>query len=252
MQNVNITKDSDKRNAIITSAVVTLAIILLLKFVHYTMADPPAKDIPLIATTEVTELELEKLVIESGGGSKGSEGTPSDDPVDPNPKPQTERVITKKESQTEIKTGKSNKTNGDNPDNPATSIVAAPNPFGSGGGGKQEDGAGVFGTDDGSYRGGGSGTGGSGDGGGNGDRIRLNNINTDGIEFNQNCTIVLKLTINAEGRVIRTEVITGRTTTIDQRIINQISELVKQQIRYNKKQGAGIEKIALTLNIKAT
>src|SRR5690606_11539347 len=198
------------------------------------MADPPPKDIPLVATTEISEIELEKMVIESGG-SKGSEGTPSDDPVDPNPKPQTEKVITKTESKTEVKTGKSTKTNADNADNTPTTIKAAPDPFGSGGGATQGEGSGVFGKDDGAYKGGGSGTGGDGEGNSMGERIRLNNINTEGLEFNQNCTIVLKLTINSEGNVIRTDKIAGRTTTLDQRIINQISELVKQQIRYNKK-----------------
>ena len=251
MQNSPITKDSDRRNGIITAAIVTLAIIVILKFIHYTIADPPAKDIPLIASTEMTELELEKLVIESGGSS-GSAGTPSDDPVDPEPKPQVEKVITKTESKTEIKTGKSTKTNADKSDNTPTTIQPAPNPFGSGGGSTQGEGSGVFGKDDGAYRGGSSGTGGGGQGESSGDRIRLNNINTEGLEFNQTCTIVLKLTINAEGNVIRTEVISGRTTTTDQRIINQISSLVRQQIRYNKKPGAGIEKIALSLNIKAT
>lgn len=251
MQNTSISKDSDKRNGAITSAVIVIGVILLLKLIHYTIADPPAKDIPLVATTEITEIELEKLVVESGG-SKGSEGTPSDDPVDPKPKPQTERVITKTESKTEVKTGKSTKTNATNSDNTPTTIQAAPNPFGTGGGSTQGQGSGVFGKDEGAYRGGGAGTGGGGEGDSSGERIRLNNINTEGLEFNQTCTIVLKLTINAEGKVIRTEVISGRTTTTDQRIINQIAELVKSQIRYNKKPGAAIEKIALTLNIKAT
>lgn len=251
MQNSPITKDSDKRNGMITSAVVTVVIIVLMKFFHYTIADPPAKDIPLIASTEMTELELEKLVVESGGSS-GSQGTPSDDPVEPKPKPQTEKVITKTESKTEVQTGKSTKTNANNPDNTPTTVKAAPNPFGSGGGSNQGEGSGVFGKDDGPYRGGSSGKGGGGEGESTGDRIRLNNINTEGLEFNQTCTIVLKLTINAEGDVIRTEVISGRTTTTDQRIINQISSLVKQQIRYNKKPGAALEKIALSLNIKAT
>ncbi len=251
MQNSSISNDSDKRNGIITSAVLTVAIIVLMQVLHYTMADPPPKDIPLVASTEISELELEKLVVESGG-SKGSEGTPSDDPVDANPKPQTEQVITTKTSKTEIKTGRSNKTNATNTENTATTIVAAPNPFGSGGGAEKGEGSGVFGKDDGAYRGGGNGTGGSGDGESSGDRIRLNNINTEGLEFNQTCTIVLKLTINADGKVIRTEVISGRTTTTDQRIINQIAELVKQQIRYNKKPNSSLEKIALSLNIKAT
>ncbi|MDD2983114.1 MAG: hypothetical protein PHQ74_06975 [Crocinitomicaceae bacterium] len=251
MEHSSISRDSDKRNGIITSVAVTVVIIVLMKFFHYTIADPPPKDIPLVASTEMTELELEKLVVESGGSS-GSQGTPSDAPVEPKPKPQTEQVITKTDSKTEVQTGKSTKTTGNNTDNTPTTIKAAPNPFGSGGGSTQGEGAGIFGKDDGAYRGGSSGTGGGGEGESSGERIRLNNINTEGLEFNQTCTIVLKLTINSEGKVIRTEVISGRTTTTDQRIINQIAELVKQQIRYNKKPGAAIEKIALSLNIKAT
>lgn len=250
--NVPVSNISDRRNGMIVSGILVLLVFLILRFTYYTMADPPAKDIPLVATTEITQLELEKLVIEGGNGSLGGEGTPSDAPVAPNPKPQIEKVLTKKNGRTEIKTGQSNKTNGEDPNNTATTVKAAPNPFGSGGGGNSGTGSGVFGKDSGPYLGGGTGTHGSGTGTGTGERIRLNNINTDNIEFDQTCVVALKLTVNAEGDVVQTEVIPGKTNTTDQRIINRVAALVKSQIKYNKKAGSVLEKIELKINIKAT
>ena len=246
-----ISHKADKQKGIIVSTVVIVIVFLILKFTHYIMADPPAEDIPLVAETEITQLELKELIIDAGG-SLGGAGTPSDDPVDPRPKPQTEKVLTNPKSRSEIQTGQSSHTTGVNLTNTATTIKAAPNPFGHGGGADHGDKSGVFGDDIGPYRGGGEGEEGDGTGKGVKARVRLNNINADDIESNQSCSIFLKLTVNAEGDVVKAENIQGKTTTTDQRIINKVIGLVKSQLKYNKKPGAMVEKIPLTVNLKAS
>lgn len=251
MENRPISNVADQKKGAIVSFVVMVLVFLVLRFTYYTMADPPAEDIPLVAETEITQIELAELVIESGG-SQGGAGTPSDDPVDVKPKPQTEKVITRRESKTSVKTGQSTRTNGDNPDNTATTLRHVPDPFGGGGNAKSGTRSGTFGSDEGVYQGGGNGTEGDDKGSGGKGRVRLTNVNTDNVQSDQSCTVVLKLTVNAEGDVIRAENISGRTTTADQRIINRVAELVKTQIKYSKKPGSAMEKVSLTIHLKAT
>ena len=237
----------DKRIGVTTSFVIVLIVFLIIRFSYYMMADPPPKDIPLIATTEITEIELEKLVIENGGASGGA-GTPTDDPIDPNPQPQVEKVLTSPKSQTTIKTGEGNQTNGVDPNAKPTTLVKGKNPFG---GGKAETGnrQGLFGKDPGSVKGN---DGIGGEGKGDNGRTKLTSLNIDDLQSNQSCKIALKLSINAEGNVVTASNIAGVTTTTDQRLINQVIELVKKQIKYNKKEGAMIEKISLIVSIQAT
>jgi hypothetical protein len=237
----------DKRIGIITSFVIVLIVFLILRFSYYMMADPPPEDIPLIASTEITELELEKLVIENGGSSGGA-GTPTDDPVDPNPQPQIEKVVTSPKSKTSVKTGEGNQTNGNDPNAKPTTLVKGKNPFG---GGNAETGTkqGLFGKDNGTEKGK---EGSGGDGKGENGRVKLTSLNIDDLQSNQSCKIALKLSINAEGNVVTASNIAGQTTTTDQRLINQVIELVKRQIKYNKKEGAIIEKISLIVSVQAT
>lgn len=121
------------------------------------------------------------------------------------------------------------------------------NPFGSGGnntnGGFGNDigSGGQFGNDAGS----GSGSGGNGSG-----RVRLNDPNIDHIETNVNSMVSLKLTVNENGEVV-TASSTSKTTTTEQRIISQVISAVKQQVRYNKSFGSGLQVVYLTVKLTA-
>ena len=98
-------------------------------------------------------------------------------------------------------------------------------PFGSGGSG---NGSGM------SYGSNGSG---SGSGPGTGGRTRLNNVSIDHIECEQDETIYLKLTIDENGDVL-SAIYTDKTTTTDQKLINQVKAAVIQQVKFSKSPGA--------------
>lgn len=219
------------------------SIIALLMLMSYQIADPPPVPFVQAATTELQEIDLENLEVEVGGGSQGA---PSDDPVS-DPKPQTEKIITKKENpDTEVKTGEGSTTNTPKSNNEASNTQQSTNPFGSGGSSTEGSGTSVFGQDNGTS---GSGPGGVGDGSG---RKRLTEPKTDDIVSDANHSIVLRLKINSEGRVVSAKNIASKTTTTDQRIINQVIALVKAQVYYSKKPGASIEIKEEIINLNAS
>jgi len=105
----------------------------------------------------------------------------------------------------------------------------AVNPFGSGGSGNGAGkGSGMENSDIRFGSGGGSGTGG---------RTRLNNVSIDHIECEQDATIYFKLTIDANGDVI-SAIVTSKTTTTDQKLINQVKAAVIQQVKFSKSPGS--------------
>lgn len=237
--------DSKDRNYGIISAIILLLLIFLYLFLKtFEMADPPPRDFVMKMETVIDELELKNLKVETGGSGGG---TPSDAPVT-DPTPVTQQVLTKpKNPKTQTTTGKANNTTTENSQNPSTSTQQSTNPFGSGGS-DGKDGAGSggpFGDDKGT---GGSGPGGPGSGEG---RIRLNDPHVEHISTNVNVTIYLKVTINAEGNVV-SAISTSKTTTTDQRIINQVIAAVKSQVKYNKDPGAGLATTFLTVKVNAT
>ena len=223
------------------SAIFVLMILLFL--ITYQIADPPAQDVVVSAETDIDEILLKNLKIESGSIGGGSA---SNDPVD-KPKEQIQEVITGKSKRSSVKTGKSNKTNGDDPNNEATATTQSQDPFGSGGsGGKNGAGNGPF-----------SGPGNSddGDGGlgkGNGEsRLRISNANLPQYDIDYDSNIHLQLTVNANGEVVATKSIKSKTTCSDQRIINQVINEVMRQVKYKKEIGAGLVYTFYTVKILA-
>lgn len=236
----------DRRNGIIASVTVLLLLFLYVYFTTIIMADPSPSDIPPVKTeTTLEQLELEKLVVETGGSGGG---TPSNDPV-AEPRPQTQKVLTQRSNpRTQSTTGESRHNTAPNSNETSSTTQVSNNPFGTGGdgGGRGSgSGPGPFGNDRGSE---GDGPGGSGSGKG---RIRLNDPNVDHIETNVNVKVHLKLTVNEDGQVIAASS-TSKTTTTDQRIINQVISAVKSQVRYNKDPGAGLVSMFLTVQVRAT
>jgi hypothetical protein len=121
---------------------------------------------------------------------------------------------------------------------PRTSETDKPfvNPFGSGGSG---NGSGMnYGTN-------GSG---SGPGAGTGLRTRLNNVSINHIETEQDATIYLKLTIDANGNVISC-ISTSKTTTTNQSLITQVKNAVKSQVKYSKDPGSSPVQVFYTVKI---
>jgi hypothetical protein len=238
---------SEKRDERIGWIVAGISLTLLLIFLilkTFEMADPPPVDFVMAAQTEMPiEIDLKNLKVETGNAGSGS---PSDDPVD-QPKPQQQEVLaSNKASDTKVQSGKSNKSNSTTQsNNTATTTTQSNNPFGTGGNnGKTGSGTSPFGNDTGT---GGTGPGGSGGGEG---RVRLNDPSFDHIATEVDVTIYLKLTVNENGIVVAAQS-TAKTTTTDQRIINQVIASVKSQVKYSKYPGAGLVTQYLTVKLNA-
>jgi len=257
-EKVDRTKMEYKKDRIVAlSFSLTLALILflILRFNGYRIPLPPLPEQVLYMNAEMdlipVELE-ESQPNTSNGGSQGGAGTPSNDPLTNKPNPQTAKIVTDNTSDVAVNSGNSKRTNTDDvTQNTATTIKKSNNPFGSGGGSDHGTGSGVFGNDKGAGNGRGNGNGmGEGNGNGTGERVRLNNLNISDIKSNQDCSIKMQLSINAEGTVVGVLVLPG-TTTSNQTLINAITSAVKKQIRYSKRQNANIERVYYTVNVKA-
>ena len=239
-----ISDKKDEQIGWIVSAITLVLLFIFLILKTFEMADPPPVDFVMKAETVLSEeIELKNLKVETGNSGSGS---PTNDPVD-QPKPQQEQLLTSnKPSNTKTNTGTSNKTNSTTQsNNTASTTQQSNNPFGSGGSGGQ-NGAGnsPFGSDVGSH---GSGPAGPGSGEG---RVRLNDPSVDHINTDIDVTIYLKLTINEDGLIVAAQS-TSKTTTTDQRIINQVIAAVKNQVKYSKSPGAGLATQFLTVKINA-
>lgn len=244
-------EDKDKKISALVSFLIIGLMFLFLIITTIPQADPPVYETvyPEVEMDMLIPMEAMQLADNSGGGGGG--GTPTNDRVDPIPREQSAKVLTSNSSTTDVKvtSGNSNKTNSNNKINSATSTEASTNYFGDGGSGSGKGGGkgSGFGTDNGPGDGPGSG---SGSGGGDGGRVRYGNPNNDNIYSDEPQTIYLKLTVNAEGEVVGGKS-TSKTTTTDQRIINQVLTNVKSQVRYSKKAGASLEFVYLTVNVRA-
>lgn len=247
----------DKRIAFFSSLLSALVLYLILQFNGYKIPTPPLPEQLLYKDAEMELIPLEPFSEPlKSGGSQGAAGTPSHDPLTNKPNPQNEKMLTDNSTtNTAINSGESKRTNTDEVSNNTATTIKKANPFdpdGSGGGTNHGTGSGVKGTDLGPGNGNGKGNGlGEGDGSGSGPRTRVNNLNMAGIRSNHDCTVAMKLSVNAEGNVVAVEVIAG-TTTSDQQLISKITSAVKQQIKYNKRPNTTIERVFYTVNVKAT
>ena len=246
MATIPIVNTVDKRKGIVTSIVIMLLILLAMFLIKFEIANPPPQDIIVTASTVFPEeLNLDNLKVE-GGGSKGAA---SDNPID-DPKPQTEKVITKKENpDTKEVTGESNNTNSPTSSNEASTTQQSNNPFGSGSSnsGQGSGDNGPFGTSTGPGTGSGDGTG----GGGSIKRTLVKIPSVDDLRSNVDVTITLKVTIDPEGNVLYAQNVKGSTTTTNQILINKVINRVKSGAKYNKAPGSGLMTVSLPITIRA-
>ncbi|MCF8416819.1 MAG: hypothetical protein K9G40_11290 [Crocinitomicaceae bacterium] len=228
----------------VATAIMIIGLFVILFMLTFQIADPAPIDYVMQADTVMPEeLDLKNLKVDMGNAGSGS---PTNDPLD-QPKPQQEEVLTtSKTSTTKTNTGKSNKTNSKtNSNNTASTSTQSNNPFGTGGNnGTQGAGNSPFGNDVGN---GGDGPAGPGSGEG---RKRLNDPSIDHIATDVDITINLKVTVNSEGIVV-SALSTSKTTTTDQRIINQVIAAVKNQVKYSKAPGSGLVTQYITVKINA-
>lgn len=244
MATLPIVNKEDKRVGIIVAFFLLVLLFIILQIITYTLADPRPKDI-VLKVEALPELIVLKRMELDGGGS----GSPTKAPVQNKVTPQMEKTIRDKNSKSteQAAKGQSNHSNQNkSSENQASTTVDANLAFksgGSGGGNNGGQGKG-FGKDTGDGSG-------PGDGDGKKPRIRLNDPNTENISSDQSCKISLKLSVNAEGDVIRAENLTSKTTTTNQIVINQVIANVRSQVKYNKVDGATLEIVYLTVNLAA-
>lgn len=239
-------RKKDNVTSILSTLGIFVLLIILLKFLVYrNEVEQPLEDVIEIDKTpdEIVMHDFETSV-KQGGGS----GTPTDAPKGPDT-PQMEKTIrnANSDSKESAAKGESNHSNQNkSSDNKAQTADPSLGFHGSGGkGGGDGTGKGKgFGNDEGD---------GSGPGKGEGKkpRIRLTNPNNDNISSDESCRISLKLTINAEGDVVKGENISAKTTTTNQKVISQVIANVKAQVKYNASPGTALEVVFLTVSVSA-
>jgi hypothetical protein len=239
MATLPIVNTIDKRRGMTVALATMLLLIGYLLIATIEMADPPPKDPIVMAETIMPdEIILKDLVIEGGADS----GSPTDDEVAP-PTPQTQEVITSnKPSDFTEPTGSSTNTNANNQTNTSSTVTQSNDPFGSGGDNGDTGQGSTFGNS--------QGTGTGGDGNGSGIvRKRITTPIFDHLESSERATIVLVVTIDAQGNVVSATCNKSKTTTTNQILINRVIKEVRKQVKYNKDPGAPLTKLPLSLNI---
>jgi hypothetical protein len=245
MATLPIVDKNDRQKGIIAAFVVLTIAFIVLQFISFTLADPRPQDI-VLKMEALPETIIELKTFETQGGGSGN---PTKAELVNKVTPQMEKNIRDKNSKTkeqEAKGESDHSNQNKSSDNKSTTTVNSDLLFkkgGSGGGDDAGKGKG-FGNDEGDGAG-------PGNGEGKKPRIRLNDPNTENISSDQSCKIALKLTINAEGDVIKGENLTSKTTTTNQIVINQVIANVKSQVKYNKVSGSAPEIVYLTVNIAA-
>jgi hypothetical protein len=79
----------------------------------------------------------------------------------------------------------------------------------------------------------------------------LNNVSIPSYESDFDCRIGFNVQVNADGQVVGVRSIKSLTTCVDDRIINDIKERIKREVRYNKEPGAGVVDMKYTIDLKA-
>lgn len=237
MAQVPIVRTSDNRKGIIAAILFLLITLFLLFFIKYSEPDPPKVTVPIpivMGESGIEDFEINN----AGGGAPSQTVEPTPTPVE-NPQEQA----TQEDSPVEVPSG----TGSEESDNTNAQEEEASNPFsGSGSGGTGDSGeGGGFGSDTGL----GSGSGEPGTGAA-GDRVRLSNIKSKPKTPNdEHSSISYKLTVDSQGKVIRADVIRNKTTATNQRLIDEVTQLVKKEVRYKEKPGARNEVAYYTVTV---
>ena len=71
-------------------------------------------------------------------------------------------------------------------------------------------------------------------------RKRLNQVQINDIQINEEATIYYKLTVDSNGNVLAFSNLKSKTTTTNMMLINKVGVLIKKQVKYNKVPGASL------------
>lgn len=235
MSQVPVVEQQDHRKGIIAAVFTLLLTLFILFFIKYSEPDPPKVTVPI--PISMAEEGIEEFEIYNAGG-----GAPSETQTTTDQNPSAEEQPTQDESSVTVPEGS------DEGDTESSTPTEEPsNPFsGSGSGGQGSDGSGGgFGADEGP----GEGEGDPGSGA-EGDRVQLNElIGKPKTQNNQLVIIYLVLTVDSRGQIVRANVDRNNTTTTNNRLIDEVIEMVKDQIRYNEKPEARNEKVYFSVKV---
>lgn len=226
-------------------------LLAILHFLGYRIPTPPLPEQLLYKDMEMELVPVELQNLPTGTGGGGS-GTPTKAEKAEDTPEQMEELLTQSSSSSHVKSGGSNHTNTTKPNNnPPSAQHVSDNPFGtggSGGGSGTGNGHGI-GNDDGNGNGPGSGGDGS---GGNVKRFLVQQPNTNNIQSDENCKIVLSVLVDPSGDIIgKPTFVKNGSTTNDMVLINQVINIVKDQARFNKVTGSKNVKEAIVIRISA-
>lgn len=241
-------KDRKVAGIIALSALVLL--VAILHFLGYRIPTPPLPEQLLYQNMEMEliDVELEPMPVGTGGGGSG---TPAKVQVTDKTPPQMEQVLTQTKSNTSVKSGNSNITNTTKPtNNPPSGQQTSNNPFGTGGSGGG-DGSGNghgIGNDNGDGSGPGNGSGSGGDPA----RHWVEKPNTNSIQSDESCVIVLSILVDPDGNIVgKPTFVKNGSNTNDMTLINQVINVVKSTGKFNKVNVTKNMKVASVIRISA-
>lgn len=236
-------KINDRKVARI-SAISTFALLaIVLSFVGYQISRP---QLPSTSAQEETEyIPLDAQFLEQLG-SGGGAGSPADVSHAKTTPPQMQEILHASESAVHSQSGNSAITNSPTPtDQASVAKYTADNPFGTGGiDGKNSRGTvGKDWTDDEPAHL---------KGGEKINRFLVEKPNTNSIQSDENCTIVLSVLVNPNGTIIGNPTfVKSHSTTNDLILINQVISVVKNQAQFNKVNTAKNTKESISIRITA-
>ncbi|TAF87666.1 MAG: hypothetical protein EAZ48_03255 [Flavobacteriia bacterium] len=241
----------DSKKSLIYTSVWLLSMLLLAFIIKFDARPDQLVDTPPLRSDEVIEeFQIDNVELEEvSGGSRGG-GTPGSGRIAP-PADQTERVATSSQSDFSHNNGNSNNHNSQNGTNTSSTTTQRTNHFNGNGGSGNGNGSG-----NGPFGGNGNGSGegddgiGSGRGSGKG-RVRLNSVSLPSYESDFDCRIGFMVQVNSEGQVINVRSVRSITTCADDRIISDIKERIKREVKYNKSPGAVVVEMNYTIDLKA-
>ena len=241
-------KDRKVAGIIALSALVLL--LAILHFLGYRIPTPPLPEQLLYQDMEMEliPMELEPLPVGTGGGGSG---TPAKVQITDKTPPQMEQVLTQTKSTTSIKSGNSNINNTKTPtNNPPSGQQSSNNPFGTGGsgGGNGSGNGNGIGNDNGDGTGPGTGPGSGGDPA----RHWVEKPNTNSIQSDESCVIVLSILVDPNGNIVgKPTFVKNGSNTNDMTLINQVISVVKNTGKFNKVNVTKNMKVASVIRISA-
>ncbi len=199
-------------------------LLVLLCFIGYRISNPPISE--QSSSEEMALIPLSPQLLEQ---VRGGSGDPAKAQRSNMTTPQMEQMLAQQISTSHVQSGNSNITNTHTVNNNSSSAqYVSDNPFGTGGinegkyRGRNRDG--ILDEQDGDPK----------------TEEKVNRYlvsvpNTDNIQSDENCTIVLSVLIDPNGAIVATPTfVKNGSTTNDVTLINQVIRAVKSQGRYNK------------------